>query len=173
MDTVKVVRLQHARVRLEELIDAPCLAPDRKLRTLRLAHCPLLTDEAFPSASGRRPEVETAERGSQASILPLWHNLENLRILDLAHCNITDEGIEGIIAHALKIQNLNITGCGQLTDVALDCICRLGDSLDVLSMSRVTNITDAAVVKLARSCTKLRGVDCGCECLLEDYVWKN
>ena len=164
MGTVKVVRLQHARGRLEELIDAPYLAPDRKLRMLRLAHCPLLTDEAFTSASRWQPEEEA---GSRALTPPLRYNAENLRILDLAHCNITDESLDGIIAHAPKIQNLNITECRQLTDVALDCICRLGESLDVLSMSRVTNVTDAAVVRLARSCTKLRGVDFGCECLLE------
>lgn len=166
MGTVKVVRLQNARGRLEELIDAAYLVPDRKLRTLRLAHCPLLSDEAFPSASRWRPEEKT---GLRALTPPLRYNAENLRILDLAHCNITDKSLEGIIAHAPKIQNLNITECGQLTDAALDCICRLGENLDVLSMSRVTNVTDAAVVRLARSCSKLRGVDFGCECLVGGY----
>lgn len=134
-----------------------------------MARCPLLTDETFPPAPGRRPEAEATETESQGLIPPpvLWHNAENIRILDLAYCNITDEGIEGITAHAPKIQNLNITGCVQLTDAAVDCICRLGDNLDVLSISRVTNITDAAITGLARSCTKLRGIDFGCEYLLE------
>jgi len=41
----------------------------------------------------------------------------------------------------------------------LESICKLGDHLDVLMLARVSNITDKAVVKLARSCANLRCID--------------
>ncbi|KAF8639875.1 hypothetical protein AX17_001129 [Amanita inopinata Kibby_2008] len=139
----------------------------RKLRTLRLARCSLLTDRAFPSLV--RPQVSEV-RDHQVSQRPqtwleqlppliLRYNAENLRTLDLSYCKISDDGIGGIVSHAPRIQTLILTGCEKLTDRALESICKLGDHLDVLIMAHVSEITDAAVIKLARSCSKLRCVD--------------
>ncbi|PFH51278.1 hypothetical protein AMATHDRAFT_59267 [Amanita thiersii Skay4041] len=175
-----------------ELSDLPLITPlsirdvwthSRKLRTLRLARCPLLTDEAFPSLplQGGPEEIETSAQPShkaelfqnQRASLVLRHSTENLRLLDLAHCNITDAGIEGIVRHASKIQTLILTGCEQLTDRSLESIRKLGDRLDVLIMAHVPKITDRGVVKLARSCPKLRCVDVAfCENLTDMSVFE-
>jgi F-box and leucine-rich repeat protein GRR1 len=135
----------------------------RKLRSLRLARCPLLADIAFPP--GQEQEMELGDNTSVDRLPPLalGHNAGNLRILDLAYCKITDNSIEGIIAHAPKIQTLYLTGCDQLTERALDHVCRLGDNLDVLGVGNISSITDAAIVRLARACPKLRGIDVGCK----------
>lgn len=94
--------------------------------------------------------------------LILRHSAENLRVLDLTSCKITDDAIEGIVNHAPKIQSLILSGCTLLTDRALESICKLGENLDVLMLAHVANITDRAVVMLARSCWNLRCIDVAC-----------
>ncbi|KAG5653028.1 hypothetical protein H0H81_002650 [Sphagnurus paluster] len=160
-----------------ELCDLPLLTPlsvrdvwsfSRKLRTLRLARCPLLTDKAFPSSLG--DELLNSEDEKPLPPRPItWldklpplflrHSAENLRILDLTSCKITDEAVEGIVTHAPKIQTLILSGCAKLTDRALESICKLGEHLDVLMLAHVSKITDRAVVQVARSCWNLRCVD--------------
>ena len=95
--------------------------------------------------------------------LILRHSADNLRVLDLTSCKVTDDAIEGIVMHASKIQTLMLSGCSSLTDRALESICKLRDHLDVLMLAHVSNITDEAVVKVARSCVNLRCIDIACE----------
>ncbi|KAJ7765037.1 hypothetical protein DFH07DRAFT_811215 [Mycena maculata] len=175
-----------------ELTDLPLLSAisvrdiftySRKLRTLRLARCPLLTDKAFPAVSASRSSTPVAYPKGYEKPLPakpttwldelppltLRHTADNLRILDLSFINgLTDAAIEGIVSHAPKIQHLRLSGCKLLTDRALESICQLGDHLDVLMLAHVANITDRGVVKLARACTNLRCVDVGFCRLLTD-----
>lgn len=94
--------------------------------------------------------------------LILTHRADNLRILDIAYCSITDDAIKGIVMHAPKIQTLNLSGCHLLTDNALESICRLGENLDVLILAHVPDITDHGVVKFTRACENLRCVDVSC-----------
>ncbi|KAF8076557.1 hypothetical protein FPV67DRAFT_1407229 [Lyophyllum atratum] len=160
-----------------ELCDLPLLTPlsardiwsfSRKLRTLRLARCPLLTDKSFPSTL--EPELLDSEDEKPLPPRPVtWidklpplilrHTAENLRVLDLTSCKITDDAVDGIVNHAPKIQSLILSGCTMLTDRALESICNLGEHLDVLILAHVHNITDRAVVKVARLCWNLRCVD--------------
>jgi len=145
-----------------------CFPSREKLRTLRLARCPLLTDKAFPSPL-RYPLADANDEKplpprpttwlDQLPPLILPHSTENLRVLDLTFTEITDEAVEGIVAHAPKIQNFRLSGCTLLTDRALHSICKLGGHLDVLMLAHVANITDQGVVKLARACSNLRCVD--------------
>lgn len=165
-----------------ELCDLPLLTAvsvrdlwsySRKLRTLRLARCALLTDKAFPSESNGPDPTTDDEKPlppspktwlEELQPLVLRHTAENLRILDLGYCpKVTDDAIAGIIAHAPKIQSLVLSGCVALTDNAIESICNLGDNLDTLMMAHVANITDRAIVHLARSCWKLRSADFACE----------
>ena len=145
----------------------------RKLRTLRLARCPMLTEKAFPSSLG--PELPDFV-GNEKPLPPrpitwldtlppliLRHSAENLRVLDLTFCKLTDDTIEGIVTHAPKIQSLILSGCSLLTDRAVRSICKLGEHLDVLMLAHVANITDRAIVALTRSCVNLRCVDVACE----------
>ncbi|TFK43734.1 hypothetical protein BDQ12DRAFT_695790 [Crucibulum laeve] len=161
-----------------ELCDLPLLTPlavrdiwsfSRKLRTLRLAHCSLLTDKAFPSPLAYDLPPDSADEKplphrpitwlEELPPLILRYSAENLRVLDLTSCKITDEAIAGIVAHAPRIHTLILSGCTLLTDRALESISNLREHLDVLMLAHVANITDRAVVKLARSCTNLRCLD--------------
>jgi len=129
----------------------------------------MLTEKAFPSSLG--PELPDTV-GNEKPLPPrpitwldtlppliLRHSAENLRLLDLTCCKVTDDAIEGIVTHATKIQSLILSGCSLLTDRAIRSICKLGGHLDVLMLAHVANITDRAIVKLTRSCVNLRCVD--------------
>ena len=150
-------------------------SPFRKLRTFRLANNPLLTDKAFPSALAEGL-AETEEDKplphrpttwlEQLPPLILRHSADNLRVLDLSHCKVTDDAVEGIVNHAPRIQTFILSGCSLLTDRALASISKLRDHLDVLMVAHVSNITDRGLVNLARSCINLRCVDLACELLI-------
>ncbi|TEB35822.1 RNI-like protein [Coprinellus micaceus] len=162
-----------------ELCDLPLLTPlavrdiwsySRKLRVLRLANCPLLSDKAFPAPPAAEPPPGIADDEKPLPHRPttwlenlppliLRHCTENLRILDLTACKVTDDAVDGIVVHAPKIQTLILSGCIMLTDRSLESICKLGDHLDVLMLAHVSNITDRAVFQIARSCPQLRCVD--------------
>ena len=88
--------------------------------------------------------------------LTLHHTAHNLRVLDLSSCNITDDAIEGIVAHAPRIQSFILSGCTALTDRSLESISKLGPHLDVLMLAHVSKVTDKGIIKIARACQNLR-----------------
>lgn len=137
-----------------------------------MANNPLLTDKAFPSAAADAPTGSDEDKPlphrpttwlEKLPPLILRHTTDNLRVLDLSNCKITDDAIEGIVNHAPRIQTFILSGCSSLTDKALESISKLRDHLDVLMVAHVSNITDRGLVKLARSCINLRCVDVACE----------
>jgi F-box and leucine-rich repeat protein GRR1 len=139
--------------------------------------CSLLGDKSFPVFSPNHAKTRLSLEGAEKPLPPrpttwleslppliLSRSAENLRVLDLSFCPITDAAVGGVCAHAPRIQNLVLSGCMQLTDIALEHVCLLGSNLDVLQMDRCPNITDAGVIKLARASVNLRALDLSCEC---------
>jgi F-box and leucine-rich repeat protein GRR1 len=139
------------------------------MREMRLAQCTELTDAAFPAPP--RPDAPTppANNPFPASTATLIEELppliltrpfDHLRMLDLTACSlITDDAVEGIIAHASKIRNIVFSKCTKLTDRTVENICRLGKHLHYLHLGHAAQITDRSVRTLARCCTRLRYVD--------------
>ena len=131
----------------------------RGLRVLRVGGCVGLTDDAFPA--GEKP---LPGRPGEVGPLVVHHRAENLRVLDLSGCaKITDEGVEGIVGHAGRIQTLILSGCVLVTDVGLESVGRLGGHLDVLGLGGLGRITDEGIVRVSRRCRNLRSVDVSCE----------
>jgi hypothetical protein len=115
-------------------------------------------------------------------------SFDHLRILDLTSCVLlTDQAVDAIITNAPRIRSLVLAKCFELTDESINSICRLGRSLHQLHMGHVSwcvslsaadqrredadleqpvgglrSITDGAVSRLARTCTRLRYVDFAC-----------
>ena len=139
------------------------------MRELRLSFCTELTDAAFPAPP--RPDAPTppANNPFPTSTVTLTEELpplvltrpfDHLRMLDLTACSlITDDAVEGIIAHAPKIRNIVFSKCTKLTDRSVENICRLGKHLHYLHLGHAAQITDRSVRTLARCCTRLRYVD--------------
>ncbi|KAJ7178973.1 hypothetical protein C8R46DRAFT_1173444 [Mycena filopes] len=134
---------------------------------MRLSHCPELTDAAFPAPvktdapDGPNPFPSSAPTNpDELPPLVLSNSFEHLRMLDLTACSlVTDDAVDGIIAHAPRIRNLVLSKCGLLTDRSVENICKLGRYLHYLHLGHAAKITDRSVRTLARSCTRLRYID--------------
>ncbi|KAF8842703.1 RNI-like protein [Paxillus ammoniavirescens] len=177
--TVSAIAKSFSRLVELELSDEPLLtalsvrdiwAYSRKLHTLMLARCPLLTDKAFPSPikkgskPSKGPDKPLPHRPltwlDELPPLILRHTAVDLRVLDLSYCTkLTDDGIEGVIVHAPSLHTLSLAGCTNLTDRTVVNICKLGVQLGTLTLAHVSQITDGAIVQLARSCLQLRSLD--------------
>jgi F-box and leucine-rich repeat protein GRR1 len=137
------------------------------MREMRLSQCVELTDNAFPAPlrsdvpAGPDPfPTSTSKLADQLPPLVLTRPFDHLRMLDLTGCALlTDDAIEGIIAHAPKIRNLVLSKCLLLTDRSVEIICRLGKHIHYLHLGHAANITDRSVRTLARCCTRLRYID--------------
>jgi F-box and leucine-rich repeat protein GRR1 len=138
------------------------------MREMRLSHCPELTDAAFPApikdtAGADAPNPFPSTVSASPDDLPplvLSNSFEHLRMLDLTACSlVTDDAVDGIIAHAPRIRNLVLSKCGLLTDRSVENICKLGRYLHYLHLGHAAKITDRSVRTLARSCTRLRYID--------------
>ncbi|KAJ7094595.1 hypothetical protein B0H15DRAFT_775665 [Mycena belliarum] len=138
------------------------------MREMRLSHCAELTDAAFPAplkadAAGGPDAPNPFPSSVAPDDLPplvLDHPFEHLRMLDLTACSlVTDDAVDGIIAHAPRIRNLVLSKCGLLTDRSVENICKLGRYLHYLHLGHAAKITDRSVRTLARSCTRLRYID--------------
>ncbi|KAJ7498740.1 hypothetical protein FB451DRAFT_1334373 [Mycena latifolia] len=135
------------------------------MREMRLSHCPELTDAAFPAPL--KTDGPDAPNPFPSSVSPddlpplvLDNSFEHLRMLDLTACSlVTDDAVDGIIAHAPRIRNLVLSKCGLLTDRSVENICKLGRYLHYLHLGHAAKITDRSVRTLARSCTRLRYID--------------
>ncbi|EAU84387.2 SCF E3 ubiquitin ligase complex F-box protein grrA [Coprinopsis cinerea okayama7 len=129
------------------------------MREMRLSQCTAITDLAFPALNSAVNPFPS----NDPNVLPPLHvnrTFEQLRLLDLTACaNITDDAVEGIIAHAPKIRNLVLAKCTALTDRSVEAICALGKHLHYLHLGHASRITDASVKTLARSCTRIRYID--------------
>ena len=165
----------------------------KKLRILRLARCPQLTDKGFPhpfppsparalnkalhtdhTLKHKKPINLQIAPHSNASgwldsipplLLPDAHVLENLRLLDLAYCkNLTDNAIAGAVAHAPKIHHISFAGCPLLTDATVRSLCQLSTHLEYVSLAHVEQMTDSSLVDLVRSCPNVNTIDISCEC---------
>lgn len=180
--TVSAIAKTFSKLVELELCDEPLLSAvsvrdiwtySRKLRMLRLARCPLLTDKALPSPikKGGTPATgsdkplphrpSTWLDGLPALILR--HTAVDLRVLDLSYCTkLTDEGIEGVLVHAPSLHTLSLAGCTNLTDRSVENICKLGVQLGAVTLAHVWQVTDAGMVKLARACLGLKSVDVAC-----------
>ncbi|TRM67643.1 hypothetical protein BD626DRAFT_554717 [Schizophyllum amplum] len=175
--SVSAVARSCSRLLELELCDLPLVSAlslrdvwmfSRQLRTLRVARCHQLNDKAFPSSLGPDMPNFSMEKPlpprpttwlDELQPLTLHHTAHNLRVLDLTSCNITDDAIEGIVAHAPRIQSFILSGCSDLTDRALESISKLGPHLDVLMLAHVNHITDKGIIKIARACQNIRCVD--------------
>ncbi|KAH9948766.1 RNI-like protein [Amylocystis lapponica] len=169
-----------------ELCDLPLLTAvsvrdiwtfSRKIRRLKLAHCPQLNDRAFPSPpnlASYEPVPPCADdHGVQRQLRPpTWldtlpplvlaasQSFSDLHFLDLSYCaKVTDVAIAGIVAYAQRIRHLNLSGCVALTDNAAESVCALGTHLHVLTLAHVELLTDYGIVHIATACTQLKSVD--------------
>ena len=89
---------------------------------------------------------------------------ETLRILDLTGClQLTDLAVERIIDSAPRLRILVLAKCLEITDRAVHAITKLGKNLHDIHLGRCVQITDDALKELVRCCNRIRYIDlAGC-----------
>ena len=116
----------------------------RHLRELRVAHCSLITDNAFLE-------------------LPTHLAFDSLRILDLTACfQLHDEAVEKIIESSPRLRNLVLAKCKDITDRSVYAITRLGKNLHYIHLGHCAQINDQAVCQLVNRCNRIRYIDLAC-----------
>lgn len=161
----------------------------RKLRTLSLARCVKVSSRGFPSplSGALSPpkhrhrktlvvppseahmgsedlESKTCPEKISPLILPGHHILEHLHYLDFEFMPLlTDEAISGLVLHAPRIIELNLSGCTGLTNKVAKSLCRVGERLQSLDLSFITSLTDDGIRQIVRGCPNLRQVNVSCK----------
>lgn len=95
--------------------------------------------------------------------LPKHLTFESLRILDLTGCiQLHDEAVEKIIDSSPRLRNLVLAKCKEITDRSVLAITRLGKNLHYIHLGHCGNITDDAVIQLVKLCNRIRYIDLAC-----------
>ena len=95
--------------------------------------------------------------------LPKSLSFESLRILDLTGCvQLRDEAVEKIIDTSPRLRNLVLAKCREVTDRSVLAITKLGKNLHYIHLGHCGNITDDAVIQLVKLCNRIRYIDLAC-----------
>ena len=85
-------------------------------------------------------------------------------------CEVSDAGLQTLVASCPMLESLNLRGCSQLTDAAIGC---LGPALRCLNLNGCDQITDAGLKFLAGSCPNLESLNLKWCSQLTDAGWRN
>uniref|UniRef100_A0A8C7BZB9 F-box domain-containing protein n=1 Tax=Neovison vison TaxID=452646 RepID=A0A8C7BZB9_NEOVI len=135
----------------------------RNLQELNVSDCPTLTDESMRYISEGCPGVlylnlsNTTITNRTMRILPRY--FQNLQNLSLAYCRkFTDKGLRylnlGNGCH--KLMYLDLSGCTQITDSAMEVLSAKCHYLHILDISGCVLLTDQMLEDLQRGCKQLR-----------------
>uniref|UniRef100_A0A7N5KCI0 F-box and leucine rich repeat protein 13 n=1 Tax=Ailuropoda melanoleuca TaxID=9646 RepID=A0A7N5KCI0_AILME len=135
----------------------------RNLQELNVSDCPTLTDESMRYISEGCPGVlylnlsNTTITNRTMRILPRY--FQNLQNLSLAYCRkFTDKGLRylnlGNGCH--KLIYLDLSGCTQITDSAMEMLSAKCHYLHILDISGCILLTDQMLEDLQRGCKQLR-----------------
>lgn len=105
-----------------------------RLRTLRLASCPLVSDAGVQRLVEFVPPLSADAADS----------LEHEQVSSAARC--------------VQLRTLELSGCFQLTDAALVAVGRQCADLEVLLVDGVRRLTDAGVRVITHQCARLRTI---------------
>lgn len=88
---------------------------------------------------------------------------DSLRILDLTGCvQLRDDAVERIIDTSPRLRNLVLAKCKEITDRSVLAITKLGKNLHYIHLGHCGNITDEAVIQLVKLCNRIRYIDLAC-----------
>ena len=80
-----------------------------------------------------------------------------LEVLDIGHCNVSDEGVIAVARGAAgHLRELNLAAGLNLTDAALAAIGECCPNLETVNITYCTKVTAAGILALATGCAALR-----------------
>lgn len=145
----------------EEL--ALIIAANRRLQTLRLAHCRRITGACFfadMSTTSALRELFLYHSGIDDDGLRHLSRLQHVETVDLGNTAITDVGLSHV-GRMTGLVNVNLGGCTAITDAGLQHIAQLPD-VKKLNLGH-TNLTDIGLGYFAttRTLEELDVLACG------------
>ena len=135
-----------------------------------LHNCRLVTDQSITSLLAHGRQLRELRMNHCKLVtdhafldLPKTLSLECLRILDLTGCEqLHDEAVEKIVDAAPRLRNLVLAKCREITDRAVFAITKLGKNLHYIHLGHCGRITDDAVKELVKCCNRIRYIDLAC-----------
>lgn len=125
-----------------------------ELETLNLAGCVLVTDAGVTVLSSTCGHIKSlgvsfVKRVSDAALCTMADYLW-LEDLDLSGCsNVTDDGIEVLCLEFAGLAKLDLSGCTKLSDAAMESIARHSEYMRWLKIANLNNLSEAALAHLA------------------------
>ncbi|XP_030645235.1 dynein regulatory complex subunit 6 [Chanos chanos] len=87
----------------------------------------------------------------------LVEQVSTLRGLDLSRTSITPESLRSLAqVQGLQLEELRLRGCKELTDGAVELLCRHQSKLRILDLSACTELTSRSLLAVASSLKELR-----------------
>ncbi len=95
---------------------------------------------------------------TDSGITALALHCANLRDVNLDYCfQITDIAVAALSLHCRQLEALQLSGCARVSDAGLDVVAaHCGESLRLLSIQFIPNVTNACLVNLTRCCPHLK-----------------
>ncbi|KAK8706930.1 hypothetical protein V6N13_058002 [Hibiscus sabdariffa] len=136
------------------------------LRSVNLSQCSFLTHGAIEILASSLASVllelfvDDCQSIDAMLMLPSLKRLEHLEVLSVAGLeSVTDKFIkEFIFARGDGIKELNLSGCGKLTDSSLKIIAEICSILRALDIGNVPKLTDNSFGHLASGCRSLESL---------------
>ncbi|KAK8503164.1 hypothetical protein V6N12_067551 [Hibiscus sabdariffa] len=136
------------------------------LRSVNLSQCSFLTHGAIEILASSLASVllelfvDDCQSIDAMLMLPSLEKLEHLEVLSVAGLeSVTDKFIkEFISARGDGIKELNLSGCGKLTDSSLKIIAETCSILRALDIGNVPKLTDNSFGHLASGCRSLESL---------------
>jgi F-box/leucine-rich repeat protein 2/20 len=139
----------------------------RKLRTLTLSRSPAATDEALLQVachcvSLRALTLSRCTRVTNKALEEIAARSVSLQHLTLLSCpGIGDQGLESVLSRSADtLEKLCVSKCKGVRDGHSLALAGPCNSMRVLELSGMPNMTDKCLAAIARACPNLQEVDC-------------
>ena len=135
-----------------------------KLMSLKLTGAVLVTDVGAIAISQRcknltRLDISYCMDITNQLLITLGVYSKELIRLNITGCGkVSDIGMAGLCCGCTKLTCLEASGCVKLTDESSKAICRLL-ALETLSLRGCDYLTDTSIIRIAKSCKKLKHLD--------------
>ncbi|MFT7810500.1 F-box/LRR-repeat protein 2-like isoform X1 [Arapaima gigas] len=99
----------------------------------------------------------------------LQQQFDTMQSLDLSRTSITPESLKSLAkVKGLRLRELHLRGCKELSDQALNTLCRYQPALRSLDISGCTELTDTAVLAVASGLRDLQHLYLSRDCRVTD-----
>jgi hypothetical protein len=102
--------------------------------------------------------LNSCDELTDAAVLAVAERLPGITFIDLAGIAVSSSAVETLVRKCPDIQNIQLELCRNVSDVTLLKIAEHSSKLEYLNVSRCGKITEAGLAKVASKCSRLKSV---------------